>query len=43
MCLLAYNKFIAENKDYDIEVLLCAYTEEELVEAEEVYNSFFGE
>lgn len=43
MCLLAYNKFIAENKDYDIEVLLCAYTEEELIEAENVYNSFFGE
>ena len=32
-CIKAYNKFINDFKDYDIEVLLCAYTKEEMIEA----------
>lgn len=28
-CIRAYNEFIKNNKDYDINVLLCAYSEEE--------------
>lgn len=28
-CEKAYNKFIEENKDYDIDVLLCAYSDNE--------------
>lgn len=37
-CIKAYNKFIEENKDYDITVLLCAYSEEEYVKAKEQFS-----
>ena len=31
-CLLAYNTFTKENEDYDIHVILCAYTDNEYKE-----------
>lgn len=34
-CLKAYNKFIEDNKDYDISVLLCAYSQYEFEEIKE--------
>lgn len=34
-CLKAYNKFIEDNKDYDINVLLCAYSQSEFEEIKE--------
>ena len=33
-CIKAYNKFIESNRDYEIEVLLCAYTENEMKQIE---------
>ena len=35
-CLKAYNKFITDYKEYDVDVLLCAYSIQEMIEAEEV-------
>ncbi len=35
-CLKAYNKFITDYKEYNIEVLLCAYSMQEMFEAEKV-------
>ena len=37
-CLKAFYQFIEENEDYDIEVILCAYTKKELEEVEAVWN-----
>ncbi len=37
-CIKAYNKFVEENKDYDINVLLCAYSEQEYLEAKKQIN-----
>ena len=34
-CLKAYNKFIEDNNDYDINVLLCAYSQNEYEEIKE--------
>ena len=39
-CLKAYNKFIKEYKEYNIEVLLCAYSEKEMIEAEKVFKIY---
>ena len=41
-CLKAYNKFIAENKEYNIEVILCAYSVKEMNEAEKVFNTYIN-
>lgn len=40
-CINAYNKFVTMNPDYQIEVLLCAFTEKEMQLAEEVYNKLY--
>ena len=40
-CIEAYNLFKEENPDYDIDVLLCAFTEKEYLEAIEVYNELY--
>ena len=40
-CIEAYNLFKEQNPDYDIDVLLCAFTEKEYNEAIEVYNSLY--
>ena len=37
-CLKAYNSFINKNKDYDIKVILCAFTEEEYLEAQKAFT-----
>ena len=42
-CIEAYNLFKEENPDYDIDVLLCAFTEKEYLEAIEVYNELYSE
>lgn len=39
-CLKAYNKFIKDYKEYNIEVLLCAYSEKEMIEAEKVFKIY---
>lgn len=42
-CIKAYNKFKEENPDYEIDVLLCAFTEKEYNKALEVYNKLYEE
>lgn len=37
-CLRAYNSFIKEFPDYDIEVKLCAFSSNEMIEAQEEFN-----
>ena len=37
-CLRAYNKFITDNSDYDIDVKLCAYSREEYCEAQKQFK-----
>ncbi len=36
-CIKAYNNFINNNKDYDITVLLCAYSEKEYIEVKKLF------
>ena len=36
-CIDAYNKFILDYPSYDIDVLLCAYTEKEMIQAQEIF------
>lgn len=42
-CIKAYNKFKEDNPDYDIDVLLCAFTEKEYLSSLEVYNNLYEE
>ena len=37
-CLRAYNKFIEDNSDYDIDVKLCAFTDSEYTEAQKQFK-----
>jgi O-acetyl-ADP-ribose deacetylase (regulator of RNase III) len=37
-CINAYNKFIKEYSEYNINVLLCAYTEKEYLEAQLLFD-----
>jgi len=39
-CIKAYDRFIKENKDYDIDVLLCAFKENEFLEAKNEFNYY---
>ena len=39
-CVNAYNQFITDYKEYNIDVLLCAYTIQEKTEAEKVYKNY---
>ncbi len=39
-CIKAYDRFIKENNDYDINVLLCAFTDDEYIEAENEFNNY---
>ena len=34
------SKFIKDYKEYNIEVLLCAYSEKEMIEAEKVFKIY---
>ncbi len=40
-CIKAYKRFIEENPEYKIDVLLCAFTEKEMQLASEVYNNLY--
>lgn len=40
-CLRAYQKFVADNPDYDVDVKVCAFSASEMNEAENVFRSFF--
>ena len=42
-CLKAYNEFIKEYNDYNIDVLLCAYSLQEMIEAEIVFEKYSTE
>lgn len=42
-CLRAYNKFISDYPDYDIDVKLCAFSASEMIEAQKKYDEFFEE
>ena len=37
-CIKAYNKITKKYKNYEINVIICAYLEQEYIEAEKVYN-----
>ena len=37
-CVRAYNDFIKNNKDYDIDVLVCAYSDEQYIRAKEKFE-----
>ena len=37
-CLKAYNSFIEDNKEYNIDVILCAYKDKEYIDALEEFN-----
>ena len=37
-CLKAYSKFIADNQYYNLEVLLCAYSESEYIEVKRLFE-----
>ena len=37
-CIRAYNTFIREYPDYDVEVMLCAFTDKEMKNAEEEFE-----
>ena len=38
-CLRAYNSFVQDNPDYEVEVLLCAFGEGEMKEAQKIFES----
>lgn len=40
-CINAYKTFIQENKDYDIEVKICAFFDIEMLEAKKVFENNF--
>ncbi len=40
-CIEAYKTFIEKNPNYEIEVLLCAFTEKEMKQAEKVYQEYY--
>lgn len=40
-CIEAFKKFEEENPDYDIDVKLCAFTEKEYNESEEVFTKYY--
>ena len=39
-CCRAYNKFTADYPDYEIEVKLCAFTQREMVSAQNVFSKY---
>ena len=42
-CIEAFKLFKEQNPDYDIDVLLCAFTEPEYIEAIQIYNELYSE
>lgn len=41
-CLRAYNKFIVDNKDYDIYVKLCAFSKNEYIDAQKEIDNYIN-
>ena len=41
-CCRAYHKFVADNPEYDINVILCAFTEPQMTSAKIVFDTFIG-
>ena len=39
-CIKAYDRFIKENNDYDVNLLLCAFTDNEYIEAKKEINEY---
>jgi O-acetyl-ADP-ribose deacetylase (regulator of RNase III) len=39
-CLEAYNKFITDHPDYDVDVMLCAFSASEMEAARKVYEEY---
>ncbi|MBQ9314291.1 MAG: macro domain-containing protein [Clostridia bacterium] len=39
-CLKAYHQIIEEYQNYDVEVLLCAFSQKEMHEAEKIFDSY---
>ena len=39
-CLKAYKRFCDDNKDYEINAILCALFEHEYIEAKKIYNEY---
>ncbi|MCR4902214.1 MAG: macro domain-containing protein [Butyrivibrio sp.] len=39
-CCRAYNKYIKDYPDYDIDVYLCAYSKSEMISVKRVYDTF---
>lgn len=37
-CCRAYKKFVSDYSDYDIDVKLCAFSKDEMVEAQKVFG-----
>ena len=42
-CIRAYNSFVKEYSDYDIDVILCAFTKEEYNSAIKIYKEMIGD
>lgn len=40
-CCRAYKKFIEDHPDYDVTVILCAYSPNEMIEAQKMFDSMF--
>ena len=40
-CCRAYKKFVEDNQEYEIDVLLCAFMPTEMTEAQAVLNYYF--
>ena len=41
-CCRAYHKFVADNPEYDINVILCAFTETQMTSAKIVFDTFIA-
>lgn len=39
-CLIAYKRFVEDYPDYEVDVLLCAFKDSEMIEAKKVFDSF---
>lgn len=41
-CIRAYKKFVKDFKDYDVEVLLCAFSDNDQKESKKVFDAYFN-
>lgn len=40
-CVKAYNKFVQDYKDYEIQVKVCAFSQMEMEEAKDIFDKYF--